>query len=212
MDNPILGILSEWRKADMEAAMVCDFALNRQSDLHGSTESPEWVEMFEHVFRRDDAALARRLMQYFGTPDFPVASDGSLPLMMAAFYGAIDCAAMLVGAGADVDKADADGYTAAHHCMREESARIDIYELLMKAGADPWARASDGARPFEMAVFRWQELREAQHAGGLDPQEFWARIQAATDHGESQRKLRRQYDKMLAGSERRSKRGKCVAL
>ena len=208
MDNPMLSVLGQWRKADFDAVMAFDVALSRFEGQDSSMVSPEWVEMFELVFRRDDTASLRRLMEHFGSPNFEVEEGKSRALMMAAFHGAVECVKLLVSAGADVDASDTDGFTAAHHAMREEAAHIEVFEILMRAGADPWARAENGARPFEMAVFRWQKMKTSKAASGLAASEFWRRVREAADQGEVQRKLRLRFDKEFARATKRAIRAK----
>ena len=67
------------------------------------------------------------------------AQDGLTPLLVAAVYGCLEAAALLIARGADVNRARPDGLTPLIHSSQE--GRISIVELLLQAQAKidhPW--------------------------------------------------------------------------
>jgi hypothetical protein len=65
--------------------------------------------------------------------------------MRAAFKGRTDAVRDLVGRGADVDAADAEGYTALH--CAAEAGRADVVDVLLKNGANARGERRPRLRP-----------------------------------------------------------------
>ena len=76
-------------------------------------------------------------------------------LHYAAFYGHEDAVRVLLGAGADVNIRNANGYTPLHFAVPR--GHVEVVRLLLDAGADVNALSSDGHSPIGGAVVRvWE--------------------------------------------------------
>ena len=65
----------------------------------------------------------------------------------------------LLGWGAEIIDRDRKGWTALHHCASRGMLQTAV--LLMKAGADPFFKNSDGQRPLDLvtgATDQWAEI------------------------------------------------------
>jgi ankyrin repeat protein len=72
------------------------------------------------------------------------------PLSSAAESGFVEIAGVLLGAGAQLEEADADGRTAVWLAARH--ARLAVLRLLLQQGADPGRKDAKGASVLEAAV------------------------------------------------------------
>lgn len=82
--------------------------------------------------------------------DFVLGAEETTPLMLAAFEGDVEKAEELLKEGADVNAADASGWTALHHSVYsydEEELNKDMVALLLQYGADPMKEDSEGDTP-----------------------------------------------------------------
>lgn len=82
--------------------------------------------------------------------DFVLGSEETTPLMLAASEGDVEKAEELLKEGADVNAADASGWTAFHHSVysyNEDGLNKDMLILLLQHGADPVQEDSEGDTP-----------------------------------------------------------------
>jgi ankyrin repeat protein len=70
--------------------------------------------------------------------------------MRAAFKGRADAVRDLLGRGADVDAADAEGYTALH--CAAEAGRAGVVDVLLRHGANAKATTAKGRTAAEVAA------------------------------------------------------------
>jgi ankyrin repeat protein len=99
----------------------------------------------------DDAARVRELLAAGGTVDGRTL-DGFTPLQLAAFFGAPEAAADLIGAGADVN-AVADNPMRIQPLHAAAAGRnTDVAVMLIEAGADVNARQRHGWTPLHTAA------------------------------------------------------------
>eukprot|EP00525_Craspedostauros_australis_P002785 CAMPEP_0198117540 /NCGR_PEP_ID=MMETSP1442-20131203/18503_1 /TAXON_ID= /ORGANISM="Craspedostauros australis, Strain CCMP3328" /LENGTH=301 /DNA_ID=CAMNT_0043775611 /DNA_START=41 /DNA_END=946 /DNA_ORIENTATION=+ len=75
---------------------------------------------------------------------------GQTPLHLAADRGHVDCATVLLDAGADIHLSDDDGFTPLHLAVIAES--VPTCKLLLGRGADPDKPDSDGTTPRQSAT------------------------------------------------------------
>lgn len=105
------------------------------------------------AIRSGDLDAVRRL----ATPESVRAADaeGRTPLMHAARLGRTEMIAPLVAAGAEIEAADAQRFTALFHaCYNgdEDRGHAETVQALLDAGADKEARIGYGVRPLMYAA------------------------------------------------------------
>jgi ankyrin repeat protein len=100
-------------------------------------------------------------------------AEGVTALMLAANRGRLDMVRALVAAGADVNAADARGFTPLFHaCYNSEEDRghPEVVDALLAAGADREARIGFGVRPLMYAAGNGEAACvQALLAAGADP-------------------------------------------
>ena len=74
----------------------------------------------------------------------------SIILSCAATHGQVAIVQYALDEGADIDKADENGYTSLHDAAR--NGRIEAVMLLMRSGADLNVRDNNGLLPIDLAV------------------------------------------------------------
>ncbi len=127
-------------------------------------------EIFEAV-RAGDVARAAALAR--GGAAREADADGATALMLAANLGNLAMVEALVAAGADVNAADARGFTPLFHaCYNADEDRgfPEVVKALLAAGADREARIGYGVRPLMYAAGNGEAgVVEALLAAGADP-------------------------------------------
>ena len=99
-----------------------------------------------------------------------VAADGFRPLQLAAFFGQVAAARLLVQRGADVDAVAGNdaGLRALHSAVA--GRHFEVVELLLAAGADPGPRQQGGFTPLMAAALHGDApVAAALLAAGADP-------------------------------------------
>ncbi|MEO8290047.1 MAG: ankyrin repeat domain-containing protein [Gaiellaceae bacterium] len=71
------------------------------------------------------------------------------PLHSAAATGRVECAQLLLAAGADVNARQAGGFTPLHSAA--QSGNEELTQVLLDAGADPAAKTDDGKTAADLA-------------------------------------------------------------
>jgi ankyrin repeat protein len=79
-------------------------------------------------------------------------SDGFTPLHLAAFFGGVDAAKLLLARGADVDAAGTGWMTGTALHSAASARRVDVGLILLGAGADPNRRQTGGFTPLHAAA------------------------------------------------------------
>ena len=97
------------------------------------------------------------------------ASDGYTPLHLAAFFGHLDAARLLVEAGAEVDAVSMDAQRLTPLHSAAAGRHPEIVELLLGGGADPNVRQRGGWTPLHAAAQNGDSSSvEALLAAGAD--------------------------------------------
>ncbi len=119
-------------------------AVDKPSRLTGKTA---FFEAVENRFPE----MASLLLENGADVNFATSDTQTNTLILAVktskSYRILDMIKLLLAAGAKVDQADANGFTALHHCLLEELP-FEYVEVLIEAGADVTQRVSkDGWTP-----------------------------------------------------------------
>ncbi len=99
----------------------------------------------------DDTALVQLLLEAGVSPNALLNAAGEHPLRHAY---SVETARVLLSAGADVNAADAEGYTP---LMRVRGENVGLIKLLLEAGADVNAR-NDGGCVLDHILYRSEEV------------------------------------------------------
>tara|TARA_B110001452_G_scaffold208002_1_gene178230 strand:+ start:296 stop:1768 length:1473 start_codon:yes stop_codon:yes gene_type:complete len=96
----------------------------------------------------DDVA---RVSQFLASGVAPSAANGigQTALHVAALWGSIKCAKVLIEADADMNAVNQFGATPLHFAA--QNSRLEVGQLLVASGADPRVQAGNGMMPYEMA-------------------------------------------------------------
>ncbi len=123
----------------------------------------------------EDAAAARAR-----TP------DGFTPLHLAAYFGGLECASLLLEHGADPDDVSRNAMAVRPIHSATSSGRADVVALLLRAGADANARQQAEITPLMQAAHAGGgELVELLLAHGADPALRDATGKTARDYAEA---------------------------
>lgn len=107
------------------------------SVLHGAV-STDNEEMVEYLIRQGADIHARN-------------EDGITPLHIALYP---EIASLLVRHGADVNAAAEDGSTPLHTQVSDGEERLDVFEALLRLGADKTRKDRSGQTPIDIARSR----------------------------------------------------------
>jgi TonB family protein len=133
--------------------------------------APAWVEDFEKAI---DAASNSHEWRHGDAKTEPLSNisqdswlpkPGVTPLMRAARKGDVDAMKEAIADGAEIDAADASGWTALMYGAMNESS--EPVELLLKAGANPNHRSFAGDTPL-MAAATDRDFDEELSKAGAD--------------------------------------------
>jgi ankyrin repeat protein len=188
-----------------------------------ANSAPRWLGDLEYVV--DDAADTHRWLH--GDPreeplsriedDGDGPKPGLTPLMRAAARGDVGQVKMLLKKGADVNQADASGWTVLMYARTREYGgegssvvNSDLIPLLLAAGADPNYSSPRGDTPlmaaayderFEMTLVKAGAKVNAQNADGISVLMILA---AKAEAGEIERALRAGADPKLKDAQGRT--------
>ena len=82
-------------------------------------------------------------------PNADISESGLKPLHKASFLGNVEAVWLLLAAGADINSADAWGYTALHHAVQYN--RSKVVEVLLELGVDTKLRSNNGFSALDLA-------------------------------------------------------------
>ena len=131
------------REARLEGLLAADPSLATAFSDDGFTA------LHLAVFGEQEGA-ARVLLAHGADVDAVATSEIArvTPLGTAAFVRSVPLARRLLDAGADVNRAGGDGFTALHSAA--QSGDEPLVRLLLERGADPSLAAADGRRPADL--------------------------------------------------------------
>lgn len=105
------------------------------------------MDIFSSVRSNDTESLKKELLTT--SPDQRDAA-GNTPLILASYYNYLQCATILLEAGASIDHKDSNGNTALMGtCFK---GYLELAEILIKAGADLEVRNENGATALTFAA------------------------------------------------------------
>ncbi len=119
-------------------ADVVKLLLDKGADVHAKAEDGSTALMWAAVTGHFDLA---KLLKGHGA---------ELALPTAAMLGDLAEVQRLVGAGADVNEQDSDGWTPLMYAAQK--GRLEVAKLLLEKGADPITRRKDGSTAFMDAI------------------------------------------------------------
>ena len=126
------------------------------------------LDVFEAAALGRTARLAE-LLEHDPAAVDALAGDGFRPLQLAAFFGQLDAARLLIERGAPVDAAS--GNDAELRALHSAAAgrHGEVVALLLEAGADPGPRQKGGFTPLMAAALHGDEaIVDALLAAGAD--------------------------------------------
>jgi hypothetical protein len=127
-------------------------------------------ELFDAVTNDDPDRLTELLSTL---PPDPRDDTGATPLHWAALRGCLECARVLVAAGAEVDARDEKGRTPLYMATASRRNAGEMIMALRGAGADPFARTKIGGSPYDLA-----------HIGTSSVPEFYADLPKPLEDGQ----------------------------
>jgi ankyrin repeat protein len=114
-----------------------------------------------------DEPMVSFILRHGATADNPKSPKGRTCLMIAcAYYSGKSICRMLIDKGANVNAAANDGTTPL--MLAAQNAKLDVVELLLKAGANPKAKdaagrtALDYARKADVGDYRKQSVKDTR--------------------------------------------------
>eukprot|EP00004_Rigifila_ramosa_P026410 TRINITY_DN8205_c0_g2_i1.p1 TRINITY_DN8205_c0_g2~~TRINITY_DN8205_c0_g2_i1.p1 ORF type:complete len:201 (+),score=24.91 TRINITY_DN8205_c0_g2_i1:71-604(+) len=117
-------------------------------------------------------------------------TNGDTPLAISAYFGHLAVAEFLIASGANVNKADKDGYSPLHDAAR--GGHKVLLELLLRHGAVVDARIKDGRTPLMCACYlRRSEAVKVLLMWGAD-------LEARNERGETALDVARDRPDILA--------------
>jgi ankyrin repeat protein len=119
-------------------------------------QSPE-LNVFEAAALGDTARLSEIISQNPSVVD-AIADDGFHPLHLAAYFGKVDAARVLLAAGADPNAVAQNASRVRPIHSAASSQHLHIMRILLETGADPDAQQQGG----------WTALHSAEHQGNSD--------------------------------------------
>lgn len=114
-------------------------------------------------------ARMKDIVEFHGSPPLDVHHRGlfgNTPLKVAAVWGDLDAALLLIEAGADVNAKNEDGYTALHWAAENDDHALAA--ALVERGASLIQRNTEGQTPGELAKL-WGHAAMAAALGHTPP-------------------------------------------
>ena len=137
---------------------------------------------------------------------------GKTPLMYCCERGLDGVAAMLIDFRADVNAADAKGFTALHYAARTN--QVETIRLLLSAGALPSAKDKTGKPPALLAEKGAAAVFVLQRAQSLEYSQGWEPIHWASAQGDLSRvrTLLRHNPRLLVAKTRSNETLRCFSV
>jgi ankyrin repeat protein len=126
-----------------------DAALGHGADINKQGAGGQ-TPLMSAVLGGKDKAVAALLKH---NPDVTIGEkDGYTPMHGAGFQGRANIAQMLIHHGLDPMDRHSDGYIGMHRaCWGNEQRHTDTVRAFLEGGVSPTAKASNGAKPIDMA-------------------------------------------------------------